>query len=374
MNDLGVAHEGEDAPRLPEGAVIADRYELRGVLGRGGTGTVYDAVDRIRGDEVALKVLHPELAREPLVVARMMREAELLQRLGIGHVLEFGQTRIGLNSNVEQVYIVMPKLTGAPLSALLEAGPIPEARAIAIVRGLCEELVRAHNHGIIHRDVKPDNVIVCSDESIRLIDFGIAKRQGSPENASVTEHGVVFGSPEYMAPEQAQGLRLDARSDVYATGVVLFEMLTGVRPFVGDGEQVMKDKSSQRAPLLPDGSATPSLRRVVSHALATQPNDRYRSSAALSWALARASLHATDVDDVSPSRASDAVGDGHGTQRSVRVGRDSVDVSRPTEVGAARVVADKSVRSTPRVPILPWWGWAIAGVLGASFGAWFAWK
>ncbi len=373
MNDLGVAQNGEDAPRLPEGSVIADRYELRGVLGRGGTGTVYDAVDRIRGDEVALKVLHIELASEPLVVARMMREAELLQRLGIGHVLEFGQTRIGPSSDVEQVYIVMPKLSGAPLSTLLEAGPIAEARAVAIARGLCDELARAHSHGIVHRDVKPDNVIVCSDESVRLIDFGIAKRQGAPQQANVTEHGVVFGSPEYMAPEQAEGLKLDGRSDIYATGVVLFEMLSGERPFVGSAEQVMRDKVMRSAPSLPEVTSL-ALRRVVSHALATQPSDRYRSAAAMSWALERATLHPMDEDDVSPSRASDATSDGYGTQRSVRVGRDSVDVSRPTEVGRPKVVAEKPARSVPRVAVLPWWGWTIAGIVGALFGAWLAWR
>jgi hypothetical protein len=107
---------------LEVGAVIADRYEVRGVLGRGGTGTVYLAIDRIRGDEVALKILHEELASDPAVVARMMREAELLAR--VGHVLECGQTRIGLSSTLDQVYIVMPKLEGEPLSALLDAGTV----------------------------------------------------------------------------------------------------------------------------------------------------------------------------------------------------------------------------------------------------------
>ncbi len=358
MNDLDV------------GAVIADRYEVRGMLGRGGTGTVYQAIDRIRGDEVALKILHAELASEPLVVARMMREAELLARLGVGHVLEFGQTRIGRSSDFEQVYIVMPKLTGEPLSVLLEAGPVAPARAIAITRGLCSELARAHSHGIVHRDVKPDNVILGSDGSIQLIDFGVAKRQGTFQGASVTEHGVVFGTPEYMAPEQAQGLRLDGRSDLYATGVVLFEMLSGSRPFVGGSESVMTEKSSQPAPMLADTFASPALRRVVAHALATDPRDRYRSAASLSWALESAGRDPTHDKSVAPALASEAIGESPNTQMSVRIERDGG--LRPTE--RPRAASERPGRAAPRVPILPWWGWIGAGCMGAALGAWLAWR
>jgi serine/threonine-protein kinase len=357
---------------LEPGVVVADRYEVRAVIGRGGTGTVYEAIDRIRGDEVALKILHPELATEPLVVARMMREGELLARLGVGHVTEFGQTRIGRGNDFEQVYIVMPRLSGKPLSALLEAGPIEPTRAVAITRGLCSELARAHAHGIVHRDIKPDNVIVGADGSIQLIDFGVAKRQGSFQGASVTEHGVVFGTPEYMAPEQAQGLRLDARSDLYATGVVLFEMLSGSRPFVGEGETVMRDKSSTTAPYLADAIASPALRRVVADALATDPRDRYRSAVALSWALERASVDPMGDKLVTPARASEALGESPHTQMSVRLERESIHGLVPA--AQARVASHRPARVAPREAALPWWGWVVAGCIGSLIGAWLAWR
>jgi eukaryotic-like serine/threonine-protein kinase len=232
---VGDAQPPADDPLI--GLVLSERYRIIRKLGEGGMGTVYQAEHALIEKRIALKVLFPELTRRTDLVARFLQEAKSASRIGHENVIDisdFGQSPEGL------VYIAMEFLDGHDLGHVIKTeGPQPWARARPILMQIAKALRAAHEHGIIHRDMKPENVFLIQREGrpdfVKVLDFGIAKvvnvDDGGPR---LTQAGMIFGTPEYMSPEQAQGQMPDHRVDVYAVGCLMYHLLTGEVPFTAD--------------------------------------------------------------------------------------------------------------------------------------------
>jgi serine/threonine-protein kinase len=224
------ASEDEETP-LPPGTVVADRYRIHALVGRGGMGAVYRAEHLALGTTVGLKILRASHGTQTDFVRRFQREAVAASQIhhpGIVAVTDFGRTPD------DRFYLAMEFVEGETLGRrLARTGPFPPTEAVTLVRSLAGALGAAHARGIFHRDIKPENVLLTSDGSAKLADFGIARLAEGPRDARETAAGLIFGTPQYMSPEQAAGQRQDGRSDVYALGVLLFELLTGAPPYVG---------------------------------------------------------------------------------------------------------------------------------------------
>jgi endoglucanase len=278
------------------GEIVSDRYRVLGVLGAGGMGKVFLAEHVIIGKRVALKVLAPALARDQALSARFLQEARIASQIrheNVVDITDFGATAGGL------AYFVMEYLEGMDLRALVQTeGRVPWIRARKLIRQVCAALQAAHDLGVVHRDMKPENVLLCRGEADRVVvlDFGIAKvvasalagRKGA--GAAATREGSILGTPGFMAPEQAQGLPVDPRTDVYATGCVLYYLLTGQAPFEADNDLVVLTKHLTEAPrppsmLGPDGSIPSVADLLVMKALAKEPAKRWASMSALIAAL-----------------------------------------------------------------------------------------
>ena len=220
------------------GTVVSDRYRIIRKVGEGGMGAVYQAEHALIEKHVALKILFPDLTRRPDLVARFLQEAKSASRIGHENVIDisdFGQSPDGL------VYIAMEFLDGQDLGKTLKAEKsLPWLRARPILMQIAKALRAAHDHGIIHRDMKPENVYLVQREGrpdfVKVLDFGIAKVVSADDNDGprLTQTGMIFGTPEYMSPEQAQGHPPDHRVDVYAVGCIMYHMLTGAVPFTAD--------------------------------------------------------------------------------------------------------------------------------------------
>ena len=259
------------------------RYEVRGIIGRGGMATVYRAADPAGGPEVAVKLMSGELALDEQFHKRFRREADVLRRLqhpGIVGVLDIGE-------HDGRPYLVMPYLSGGTLADRLERGPLPPAEIAALLPPLAAALDHAHRHGVIHRDVKPSNVLFDAAGRPLLTDFGIVKVLG--EMQTLTRQSVLLGTPGYISPEQLSGLeKLDGRSDVYALGVVVFEMLTGRLPFAADHPMaVALQQLSATPPRLRkiDPALAAGWQPVIDKALAKKRDDRYPTAAHLAAAV-----------------------------------------------------------------------------------------
>jgi serine/threonine protein kinase len=237
------------------GQVLASRYAIDGRLGDGGMGTVYRAHHVKMGRVFAIKILHRRLMANPKVVRRFGREAELAGRLGhpnVVGVVDVGETPDGLH------YLVMEHAPGRSLATIIEQeAPMPAERVIDLARQLCDGLQHAHDVGLVHRDFKPENVIVDRDahghETPRIVDFGIAivredVADASEPNSRLTTAGLIVGTPHYMAPEQARGEQLDQRADLFALGLILYEMLTGRLPFEGSGVDIARANIFSKTP------------------------------------------------------------------------------------------------------------------------------
>ena len=211
------------------GSVLGGRYRLVELLGQGGMATIYRARDAQLDRDVAVKLLRPEFGRDPDFLARFRDEARAAASLGhpnIVAVFDFGEEQ-------SDPYIIMELIDGQDLSSILrENGPLPPRQAARVSAEVAKALQAAHVRGIVHRDVKPSNILVGRDGRVRVADFGIAR---ALDDAQVTLPGVTMGSVHYFSPEQARGEPATQASDIYSLGIVLYESLTGQRPFSGDG-------------------------------------------------------------------------------------------------------------------------------------------
>jgi serine/threonine-protein kinase len=286
-----------DAAELAPGTVLRGKYEILEKLGEGGMGVVFKA-RHVRFDEIcALKVVSAALAQDQTFVQRFHAEALVMRKLEHPHALrvhDVDETEDG------RPFLVMEFVAGQNLATLLRGGPLEPARAVRITMQLCEALAAAHRLGIIHRDIKPNNILLAraadGSDFVKLFDFGIAKvMEGSAigGGASLTQTGFLVGTPAYMSPEQARGLRgdkLDGRSDLYSLGVVLYEMLTGRIPFEGDTPlAVLMAHLNQAPPELADLRAglPDALVEIVMTALAKDPEERFASAEAMRASLAQ---------------------------------------------------------------------------------------
>ena len=277
--------------------VIDGRYEVQTVLGEGGMGTVYRVRHRILERAFALKVLRSDLSRDSDLGERFLREARAAASIShpsVVQITDFGALPSG------QPYFVMELLTGDSLSTILrKGGPIPAARAVRLLVEMIDALAAAHAAGVIHRDLKPDNVLVCptaTGETLKILDFGLAKVAGQ---SRLTQAGVVFGTPHYMSPEQASGGTVDERTDLYALGVVMYEMFTGRVPFEADTYMGVLTKHLYVAPTPPSvllGGLTElgALELVVLRCLEKKPERRYASMRELADELARVARFSDD--------------------------------------------------------------------------------
>jgi serine/threonine-protein kinase len=291
------------------GEVIASRYRIEARIGDGAMGAVYRALHVKVGRPFAVKVLRPSLTGDETLRRRFLREAELagaLHHPAIVGMVDIGETSTGL------CYLVMEYVAGDTLYDLIvRAAPLPAPRVIAIVRQLCDGLAHAHEHGLIHRDLKPENVVVERDQRggdhIKIIDFGISILRDEAISTSpdrLTTAGLVLGTPHYMAPEQALAEPIDHRVDLFALGVMCFEMLTGRAPFDGDGVEVAHANVSVETPAMRDRApnrAVDPLLEAFTRRLMTKSRDGRPASAA----AARVLLDLIDRDRVAAAKLLD---------------------------------------------------------------------
>jgi eukaryotic-like serine/threonine-protein kinase len=278
------------------GQTLDGRYRIDSVLGRGGMGVVYKATHIRLDAPCAVKILHRELVSNQLAIERFRREARAAGR--IQHPNAIQVTDFGVAAD-NVVYLVMELVTGQTLRDIIKSnGPLDVDRATAIFSQVCAAVQAAHDSGVIHRDLKPDNIVlqrIAGGERVKVLDFGIAKlreRTVQPESqpldpdsgsfeGTLTEAGMLIGTPQYMSPEQCRGRKLEPQSDIYSLGVVLFEMLSGELPFTGEIPMEIVLKQIKQAPprvreIRP--SIPPSVDEVVARALAKDPSERFASA------------------------------------------------------------------------------------------------
>jgi serine/threonine protein kinase len=264
-------------------------YRIEGELGRGGMGLVYRATHEALGRHVAVKVLFAELAREPDVSARFVREARAASRArhpGIVDVFDFGTLPDG------RAFLVMELVDGPTLQKILTGGALTPGRSLDLARQIVEALGAAHRAGVVHRDLKPANVFLTAGDHVKLGDFGAAKLLGAAASpADTQEGGHIVGTPHYMSPEHARGLPTDRRTDLYATGCVLFEMLTGVVPFDGETPvDVLTKHIVAPIPIAesPHGALPEAIQRLIRRSLAKRAEERYQTADEMRTDLERA--------------------------------------------------------------------------------------
>lgn len=258
-------------------------FSILGEVGRGGMGTVFRARDMLLDRQVAVKVLAEELNRTPEFQERFVREAKIIARMTHPNI-----PQIHFIGRAEgHLFFAMEWIDGQTVESLIADGPLPPAKALDIAMQTAEALRAAHLAGIVHRDIKPSNLIVTHEGVVKVLDFGIARSAAFTGTATVA--GSFLGTPHYASPEQARGLTVDARSDIYSLGATLFELLSGRRPFEGDNALVvLTSRLFEAAPSLPE-SVPPEIRTVVARMLATKAEDRYSDVDALLEALRAAS-------------------------------------------------------------------------------------
>ncbi|MEU8350814.1 Stk1 family PASTA domain-containing Ser/Thr kinase, partial [Streptomyces sp. NPDC048845] len=290
---------------------LGGRYELGSVLGRGGMAEVYLAHDTRLGRTVAVKTLRVDLARDPSFQARFRREAQSAASLNHPSIVAVYDTGEDYVDGVSIPYIVMEYVDGSTLRELLHSGRklLPE-RSLEMTTGVLQALEYSHRAGIVHRDIKPANVMLTRNGQVKVMDFGIARAMGD-SGMTMTQTAAVIGTAQYLSPEQAKGEQVDARSDLYSTGCLLYELLTVRPPFVGDSPVAVAYQHVREEPQPPsafDPEITPEMDAIVLKALTKDPDYRYQSADEM-----RADIEAAlDGRPVAATAALGAVGYGAG--------------------------------------------------------------
>ncbi len=253
-----------------------DHYRIDALVARSGMASIFRATDLLTGRQVAIKVPHPEMESDPVFFERFQREQEIGAKLDHSGVM-----KVFTDADRSQVYMVMEWVEGRLLRQVLnEQRKFPVERALRIALAICDTLAYIHTHGVVHRDLKPENIMVDAEDRIKLIDFGIAANVGS-RRITFAKLSQTMGTPDYISPEQVRGKRGDARSDLYALGVMLYEMLTGKVPFTGPNAFVIMNDRLLNNPIPPrqiDPQISPQLQEIIYRALEREPKNRYASA------------------------------------------------------------------------------------------------
>jgi eukaryotic-like serine/threonine-protein kinase len=277
------------APGGYQGQTIAGgRYQLRDLLGEGGMASVHLAYDSVLDRQVAIKTLHTELGREQSFRERFRREAQSVAKLAHTNIVSVFDTGEDSVDGSLMPYIVMEYVEGKPLRSVLDEdirqyGAMPTEKALKITADVLAALEISHEAGLVHRDIKPGNVMMTKRNVVKVMDFGIARAMQSGVT-SMTQTGMVVGTPQYLSPEQALGHQVDARSDLYSVGIMLFELLTGQLPFNADSPLAIAYAHVQEEPVAPstiNRSIPPAVDALVARALRKNPNERFPSAEAM---------------------------------------------------------------------------------------------
>ena len=278
---------GSGGDRLTPGSVFANRYEVKEILGAGGMGVVYRAFDRELGEPVAIKTLRADtVADDPVAIERFKQEIRLARRIAHRNVVRTYD--LGEVSGI--YYLTMEYVEGTSLKQLIQSrGRLPVPVSLTVGKQLCRALEVAHEQGVIHRDIKPQNIVVEANGFLKVMDFGIARLANPPKGKGLTEQGMAIGTPDYMSPEQLSGLELDPRSDLYSAGVVLFESITGRVPFEADTPWSLIAQHLEQEPPDPRGlnpDVPEPLAKAVLKAMAKDREQRFRTAGEMYEALA----------------------------------------------------------------------------------------
>ncbi len=253
-----------------------DHYRIDSVAARSGMASIFRGTDTRTGAAVAIKVPHPEMEDDPLLFHRFQREEEIGKDLDHPAVM-----KVFTDDHRSRPYIVMEWVEGRLLRDMIRAQQrMPMARAVRIALGICGALEYIHSRGVVHRDLKPENIMIDAQDRVKLIDFGIANKAGA-SRLTFRRLSDIMGTPDYISPEQVEGGRGDARSDLYALGVILYEMLTRQTPFFGPNAFAIMNDRLQHNPVPPreiEPSVTPQLQEIVYRAMERDPRNRYASA------------------------------------------------------------------------------------------------
>jgi serine/threonine protein kinase len=329
-----------------EQRLLAGRYLVGDLIGRGGMANVFRGTDTKLGRTVAIKILKPDLANDPAFRTRFRQEAQAASRMAhptIVRVFDAGEETVKHHDRVSrEPFIVMEYVHGRTLKAVIAEGPMESARAVAIAEGILTALEYSHRAGVVHRDIKPGNIMITPDEQVKVMDFGIA-RAVSDSSSTVAQTTAILGTASYFSPEQAKGEVVDARTDLYSTAVVLFEMLTGRAPFRGDTAVAVAYQHVSETAVRPssvNSKVSPALDHVVMRGLAKDRFERYQTAA--------------DFRDDLDIAAAGKIPVRHTDDASTALFGPSPRASASTEQALRQLTSDDTVTRTQRRPPVVW--------------------